>query len=254
MDERSDLYSLGVVFYTMMTGKPPFRGKNVNKIIHQQLALLPEELCKVRKDVPYSLSGVIMKLILKDPDLRYQSATGLLSDMNKIMEGNYTFKPGDSDFKIKLTYCTSIIGREGELEKAKKLLESVRNSNFRMLFVSGEAGLGKTSFLDEISKNVYENNGLFLKARCIDQKNKMPYQLFKELINEYIRYIERMESREFEVEIKRLREIIDTFGEIFITLNPAIKKYLKNVEKLDSLEPERENQRLLMVLANFFIK
>ena len=253
VDERSDLYSLGVVFYAMLTGKPPFRGKDINKLIHQQLALMPEELYKVRRDVPYSLSEVIMKLLLKDPDLRYQSATGLLSDINKIMEGDYTFKPGDDDFKVKLTYNTSIIGREEELRQAKSLLESVRDGNSKMLLVSGEAGSGKTSFVYEISKNVYENNGLFLNARCIDQKNKMPYQLFKELINEYIRHIEGMEPKEFKAEVKRLREITEPFGEIFINLNSSIGKYLKNVQKLDHLEPERENQRLLMVLANFFI-
>ncbi|MDQ2086864.1 protein kinase [Herbivorax sp. ANBcel31] len=254
VDERSDLYSLGVVFYAMMTGTPPFRGKDVNKILHQQLALLPEELCKIREDVPYSLSGVIMKLLLKDPDLRYQSAAGLLFDLERIIEGNYTFKPGDRDFKVKLTYNTRITGRETELKIAQKLLDSARNGNSKMLLVAGESGSGKTSFVDEISKNVYENNGVFLKSRCLDQKNKIPYQIFKELINEYISYIERMESKEFDAEIKRLREIVEPFGEIFITLNPSMKKYLGKVQKLNSLDPQRENQRLLMVLAKFFIK
>ncbi|TYQ16190.1 UNVERIFIED_CONTAM: serine/threonine protein kinase/GAF domain-containing protein/predicted ATPase [Acetivibrio alkalicellulosi] len=254
IDERSDLYSLGVVFYAMMTGVPPFRGSDVNKILHQQLALLPTELHKVRDDIPFSLSEVIMKLLLKDPDLRYQSAPGLLKDIEKIINGNYSFKPGDNDYKLKLTYNTRLIGRDKEIKRAQRLIEGVRNGYASVLLVRGEAGSGKTSFVEEISKNVYQHEGVFLKARCLNQKNKTPYQLFKEIIDEYIRYIERMKSEELEGEIERLRGIIGSFGQIFIELNPAIKKYLSSIDKLMPLEPERENQRLLMVLADFFMK
>ncbi|MFZ5985545.1 MAG: protein kinase domain-containing protein [Bacillota bacterium] len=253
VDERSDLYSLGVILYTLLAEEPPFKGNDVNKILHQHLAFQPPELYKVKEDIPYSLNEVVMKLLLKDPDQRYQSASGLLYDIGEIAKGNYSFIPGHNDPKVKLTYNTRIVGREMEIKRAGELLEGSKSGLAGILLIGGEAGVGKTGLVDEISRIVLEQDGIFLKARCVDQKSKIPYQIFKELINEYIRYIERMEHDEFEKERERLREIVGPFGEIFIGLNPSMEKYLDRSHKIMPLEPERENQRLLMVLAEFFI-
>lgn len=254
IDERSDLYSLGVIFYTLLSGEPPFKGENINKILHQQLAYQPPELYKLRSNVSHAINNVVMKLIEKDPDLRYQSAQGLIYDINEIIRGNESFTPGINDSKIKLSYNTRIVGRDKEIDIMKKLFQMASQGSGRVLLIGGEAGIGKSALMDEISRYIYENNGVILKARCVEQQNKTPYHLFRILLDQYINYIEKMDAGAFENEVKRLNRIAGDFGEIYVDLNPSIGKYLNNIKKVMTLEPERENRRLVMALAELLLK
>jgi|LSQX01.3.fsa_nt_gb serine/threonine protein kinase/signal transduction histidine kinase len=253
IDERSDLYSLGVMFYTLLAGEPPFKGKDVNRVLHQQVAFQPPDLYKVRDNIPFSLNDVVMKLIQKDPDLRYQTAKGLLFDLKEIIKGNYTFIPGANDVRLKLTYNTRVIGREKEVEIITNHFNMARQGRGSVLLLKGEAGVGKSALMDEISELLYENNAILLKGRCIEQKNKTPYQLFRGLTDQYISYLEKMEPENFKREVSRLKKLSGDFGKIYIDLNPSMEKYIGSPKQITALEPERENRRLLMMLSEFFL-
>ena len=122
VDERSDLYSLGVIFYQLLTGKPPFQENSISKLLHKQVAFLPPRPSQIKPDIPQVFDQIVMKLLAKDPDLRYQSAQGLLYDLERYESGEKDFPAGERDQKVKITYQTKLIGREAEISMLKELL------------------------------------------------------------------------------------------------------------------------------------
>ncbi len=140
LDERSDLYSLGVIFYHLLTGSLPFRTKELSKLLHQQVAFIPPKPSSANRDIPLALDDIIMKLISKDPDQRYQSAKGLLYDLERFQNGWNELIIGEKDQKIKLTYQTRLTGREVELGKLKRLYNKTLEGRGSICLIGAEAG------------------------------------------------------------------------------------------------------------------
>ncbi|MCX7923196.1 MAG: protein kinase [Clostridia bacterium] len=251
IDERSDLYSLGVILYHLLTGRRPFEGNDLSTLLHKQAAFVPVELRRVNSDIPHVLEEITMKLLIKDPDMRYQSARGLLYDIQRFIQGQRDFTIGEKDQKLKLTYHTSVVGREEEINKVKKAICEAELGKGRVFLIGGEAGIGKSRLVEEIKSYVYENKGIFLRARCLNHDNKTPYQPFKDAIDEYINLLNRMEKEAVQREIRRIKDVIGDLGEIVASLNPQIEGLLGENRKLVKLDPERESQRHLMVLTDF---
>jgi serine/threonine-protein kinase len=82
-DPRSDLYSLGIVMYEMVAGKPPFTGENPVSIAYKQVHDAPQPLVQIVADVPRSFEAIVAKLLAKDPKLRYPSAAALRDDLRR---------------------------------------------------------------------------------------------------------------------------------------------------------------------------
>ncbi len=251
VDERSDLYSLGIMFYRLLTGELPFRGADAGRLLHQQAAAVPVSPCKINKEIPAVLEAITMKLLAKDPDLRYQSAGGLLYDINRYIKGDTGFYIGGGDRKDRLTYRTKLVGRKRETEEIAGLIRKAQQGKGSVCLIGGEAGSGKSRLVEEL-KNVYRQDLSFLEARCLNHENKTPYQPFRDILDEYIGALEKSGAEAKETEAAKMREISGDFGEILVRLNPRIKRFLGETKALVELEPARENQRFLRVLSDFF--
>ncbi|MBU1076737.1 MAG: DUF2791 family P-loop domain-containing protein, partial [Spirochaetes bacterium] len=255
IDERSDLYSLGIVFYNLLTGELPFKAKDTGALLHQQVAVEAPALHKVKPNIPAILNEIVMKLLFKDPELRYQSARGLLHDIQRYRKGEKEFIIGQQDQKVKLTYQTRLVGREEEVGKIKELFNNVKQGEGSICLIGGEPGVGKTRLVEAIQEYAYEQGyavgGLFIRGRCLNQENKIPYQPIRDALNEYVKKIERLDKKEKQKEQERLNKILGELGDIIIRLNPNIEQILGEVPDLVPLEPERENQRFLMVVSKF---
>ncbi|MBN1898119.1 MAG: diguanylate cyclase [Spirochaetes bacterium] len=252
IDERSDLYSLGIIFYRLLTGELPFKAKETSKMLHQQVAIIPVKPGKVRPGISIELEEMVMKLLYKEQELRYQSAKGLLYDLERYQQGERGFVIGERDQKVKISYQTRLIGRENEINQIKKMFNKARDNQGRICLIGGEPGIGKSRLVEELRGYVYEEGGLFIGGRCLDQENKMPYQPFRDAINGYIKHFENMEHNDQEKERKRIKKVLGELGEIIIRLNGNMSEILGKVPDLVKLDPERENQRFLMVASNFF--
>ncbi|MBU1075845.1 MAG: AAA family ATPase, partial [Spirochaetes bacterium] len=255
IDERSDLYSLGIVFYNLLTGELPFKAKDTGALLHQQVAVEAPALHKVKPNIPKILNEIVMKLLLKDPELRYQSSRGLLHDIQRYCKGEKDFIIGQQDQKVKLTYQTRLVGREEELIKIKKMFDNAKDGKGSLCLIGGEPGVGKTRLVEAIQEYAYEQGyetgGLFIHGRCLNQENKIPYQPFRDALNEYVKKTEKLDSKKKEKERDRLHKIVGELGDIVIRLNPNMRDILGEVPDLVPLEPEKENQRFLLVVSNF---
>ncbi|HCC08136.1 MAG TPA: hypothetical protein DEP72_08290 [Clostridiales bacterium] len=254
IDERSDLYSLGVVAYELLTKVLSFNGENISKILHQQVATIPVRPMGINKNIPIEIDEIISKLLEKDPDLRYQSAKGLLYDLERYENGEKEFVVGENDPKLKISYKTRMIGREDEFDKIRALAKYAQNGQGNICLIAGEAGVGKSRFVEEVKNYVHANEGLFISGRCVNKENKEPYYPFKLAIDEYVKKFEKLNDDEHQKEVMRIKENIGDLGEIIVKINPEIKKIIGEQKPLIELDKDKENKRFMMVAADFFSK
>ena len=252
IDERSDLYSLGIIFYQLLTGELPFKEKTISTLLHQQVTFNPIPTTTINSDIPQIMDEIVSKLMNKEQGSRYQSAKGLLYDLDLFMSGTKEFVVGSNDQKVKLTYQAKLVGREEELNNIKHLINNAQNNNGNICLIGGEAGVGKTRLVQAIKTDIYYKGGLYLEGCCISQENKIPYQPFKDVINEYIDKVEKMSSDDRNREIKRINKVLGKLGGIINIINPNMKRILGTMPALVQLEPEKQNKRFLTVLSNFF--
>lgn len=253
VDERSDLYSLGVILYQLLTGILPYTGDSISSIIHQHIAKIPPTPSEVNNQLPGILDRITLKLLEKEPEKRYQSARGLQRDLERFQRGDFSFVPGSDDQLVKLNFRTRLVGRDGEFGALKGALKSAREGRGRACLVQGEAGMGKTRLVDELRDRIAgEEAGPFISGKCFSGENKTPYGPFRDAMNAYLRIFKRYDP-ERQREIRdSIREKTGDLGELLLRLNPLMKEILGECPPLVELEPDRENKRFLMVVSGFF--
>lgn len=252
VDERSDLYSLGVIFYQLITGELPFRGDSVSSIIHQHIAQIPNPPVKVKPNTSKTIERIILKLLEKEPEKRYQSASGILSDLERYKNGERDFELGINDKFIRLNFRTNLIGMDKELDSLKKMFDEVAEEKGRICLISGHAGIGKSRLVEELRDHVYSNAGLFIDGKCFSGESKVPYGPFKDALNIYLNiYGKYSEKKKLNIK-EKIKNSVGELGEIILKLNPMMKEIISECPPLVELEPDRENKRFLMVAGKFF--
>jgi tetratricopeptide (TPR) repeat protein len=252
VDERSDLYSLGVIFYQLLTNQLPFKGKDVGTLLHQQVAKMPQAVSELNPKIPRVIEEIVMKLLQKDVEKRYQTAAGLIGDLNRFQQGETIFTIATKDKLRRLTYRTSLIGREKELLHLQELFNQAQAGQGKLCLIAAEAGRGKSRLVSELRSYVYERGGIFIEGKCFRQDNKLPYQPFTEALNEYIKKVEYSPSQQRDKTIIRIKERLGELGRVIERISPLIQRLIGESPPLVELEPERENRRFLTTTSNFF--
>ena len=156
-DSRADLYSLGVLLYKMSTGILPCFADETIEIVHQQLAQKPEPPSSINRSIPEPLSEIISKLLEKNPDKRYQTAYGLAQDLILLYKNLTTpgiknsFHLAQFDIVPKLKFADKLYGRDTERQLLRDEIVQLQNGKFKIIKISGKAGVGKTSLVNEIN-------------------------------------------------------------------------------------------------------
>jgi len=254
VDERSDLYSLGIIFYQLLTGQPPFAAKDLATLLHQQIAKPPVPPRQLKLEIPQLLEEMVIKLLKKEPEERYQSAQGLLEDLRRYRDGDAAFILGQSDCLKKLNYHTRLIGREAELQTLQQAYQQACLGRGSVCLIGGEAGRGKSRLVEEMGRHVLGRGGWWVMGRCFDQENKIPYQPFVDSLNEYLRGLDQQTPDMRAAAISRMQAQVGGLGEVVCRLNPLLRPLLGDQPELVSLDPEKENRRFLMVCSQFFRK
>jgi len=170
VDQRADLYSLGISLYELATGHLPFDSSNALQVLHDQLARLPRPPADMHPRIPGVLSDIILRLLEKEPDRRYQSAEGLLHDLAMLRETlaseeGATFALGERDFPSQLTSPSRLIGREHEIAALHDAFERALTSAERGVLIVGGQGVGKTALINELRPVASARHGWFVSAK-----------------------------------------------------------------------------------------
>ncbi len=250
LDYRTDFYSLGIVFYEMLVGHPPFQSVNAIELVHAHLAKHPLPPHKVNRQLPRAISHIIMKLIAKSPETRYQNARGLKADLltcwhqlqttGKIEE----FICGQQDRSDKFQLSPKIYGRDNELGKLLQTFERVKHGATELLLVTGPAGIGKSALIQQIYKPLVQRYGYFVAGKFDHSQRHLPYHAIIQASRDLLTQI----LTESEERIHYWQELLNnTLGDSL----PLLLEVLPELEILLGVPPAATWSSLLEIQYRF---
>ncbi|MEO7085013.1 MAG: AAA family ATPase [Gemmatimonadaceae bacterium] len=192
LDYRTDFYSLGASFYEMLTGSRPFETDDEMELVHWQIARDPVPAHRRNPDVSLALSKIVSKLMAKKAEARYQSAGGLVSDLETVRAGGSLerFEPGRNDRSDRFQIPERLYGREGEVEKLLEAFERTRRGRAELMLVSGYSGVGKSALIHEVHKPITRARGYFISGKFDQFQRNVPYSglvaAFKDLVRQLL--------------------------------------------------------------------
>ncbi len=229
VDYRSDFYSLGATFYHLLTGKPPFTADDALGLVHCQIAATPQAPNDIDPAIPPAVSRIIMKLMAKMAEDRYQSGLGLKEDLDRCKHmldetGNIAdFEPGMHDHPDRLRIPQKLYGRKQEIKQLLAAYERVCAGKSELLLVTGYDGAGKTALVHEAYRPTLTQRGYFIEGKHDSLQRSVPYSGFGQALAGFVNYL-LMES---EAELTEWREKIQTAvgsnGRVLIEVIPNLE-------------------------------
>jgi diguanylate cyclase (GGDEF)-like protein len=214
VDQRADLYALGATFYELASGLPPFGTSDPLRLSHDHLARMPVPPNRVNSAVPPVLSEIIMHLLEKEPDRRYQTADGLVHDLVRLNDARLdvsasTFAVGERDFPLRLVAPSRLVGRETEIAALGRALADAASGRCRTVLVSGGPGVGKSALIDQLRPIVAANNGWLVAGRFDRYRRDRDF----DAVWQGIRSLGRLLLAEPDEELAEMRErMLDVLG------------------------------------------
>jgi len=191
VDFRSDFYNIGIIFYYMLAGKLPFCSDNSTGLIDKHLFESPEPLHIIDSTIPRPISDMVGKLMEKNAEDRYQSAKGILFDL-QLMLTEYDDDTGlcsvvlaENDFSERLLISQKLYGRSNEFEKLLSAFKRVSAGSKEIVFVSGRAGTGKTTFVRELHKHVAWKKGQLISGKYDQSQRSRPFSALFEAFRDF---------------------------------------------------------------------
>src|SRR5918999_2495209 len=184
VDQRADLFALGATLYELATGEPPFGTGDPLRLTHDHLARVPVPPAKVNPAVPGPLSEIILHLLEKEPDHRYQTADGVLFDLEQLRAGT-AIRVGEHDVPLRLLPPSRLVGREDEIAALETAFEDALAGRCRAVLVGGAPGVGKTALVDQLRPVVTGRDGWFVAGKFDQYRRDLEfdgvYQAFRAL-------------------------------------------------------------------------
>lgn len=256
LDYRTDFYSLGVTFYRMFTGRLPFLTDSPLELVHCHIAKVPPAPVEVDEKIPRPLSAIIMKLLAKAAEDRYQGIHGLKTDLEECLnrlenKDGKDFDIGKNDFTDRLRISEKLYGREKEILTLIRLFGDITEGKKEMIFVSGMPGIGKSALINEIHKPIVEKYGYFGSGKYDQYDKNIPYsaifQAFGRLLKQFL-----SESEEKIDQLKKdILAAVGENGRVIIDMIPEVEFITGKQPDVQELPPIESQNRFNVVFQDF---
>ncbi|MEG4085668.1 AAA family ATPase [Microcoleus sp. POL10_C6] len=273
LDYRTDFYSLGATFYELLTNKLPFDTSDVLELVHSHLAKQPLSPSQVNPEIPQIVSDIVMKLMGKNAEERYQSAIGIKADLEECLDQLHSnnnisvFPLGSQDISDRFQIPQKLYGREREIDSLLTAFETVSShrqdacptSNHRqdacatssMMLISGYSGIGKSALVQELYKPITQQRGYFISGKFDQYQRNIPYSAIVNAFQDLAKQL----LAESEANLKEWREkLLDALGingQVMIDVIPEIELIIGKQPAPPELGAAEAENRFNFVFQNF---
>ncbi|KER68438.1 hypothetical protein HR51_28630 [Burkholderia cepacia] len=258
VDARSDLYSLGVTLYLLSTGTLPFVAADATEWIHRHIARNPVPPSERVRHVPEPVSRIVMKLLAKTPEDRYQTAWGVERDLRRCLNQWETqgriddFLPGQRDMPDRLVIPDTLYGRSREIDTLVAAFERVaRGDAPALVLVTGQSGIGKSAVVHQLHKALVPPRGLFAAGKFDRDKRDIPYSTLTQALEKLVRPL--LSQREAELGTWRdaMLNALGPNASLMTGLVPDLALIIGEPPPVPDLPPRQAQDRFQMVFERF---
>ncbi|KAB8318675.1 PAS domain S-box protein [Tolypothrix campylonemoides VB511288] len=247
LDYRTDFYSLGVTFYELLTGQLPFPTQDILTLVHCHIARPPIPPHELNAAIPKPISDLILKLMAKNAEDRYQSAWGIKADLERCSEQFTTtgqiahIQLGLQDVSDQFQIPQKLYGREAEIAallaafervasrgnvgEAHRPESGIENPQFKveMMLVSGYAGIGKSALVQELYKPITANRGYFISGKFDQFRRNIPYSAIVDALQKLVQQLLGEPDEQVQQWRSRLLTALGSNGQIIIDVIPEVE-------------------------------
>ncbi|HEY9704042.1 MAG TPA: AAA family ATPase, partial [Allocoleopsis sp.] len=258
LDYRSDFYSLGVTFYELLTHQLPFTTEDPLELIHSHLAKIPLSPKEIKPEIPQVISDIVMKLLAKTAEERYQSAWGIKADLIQCLNQLETtgiissFPLATQDIDQRFQISQKLYGREQETAELLTTFERItQGTHIEMMLVSGYSGLGKSSLVHELYQPITAAKGYFISGKFDQLQKNIPYSAVIQAFNELIKQLLTESANKLQEWREKILNTLGNNAQIIIDVIPDIELIIGKQSPVPELPAMEAQNRFNIVLTNF---
>ena len=284
LDYRTDFYSLGVTFYELLTNQLPFESVDALELVHCHIAKQPTPPHEINPEIPLPVSEIVMKLMAKIAEDRYQSTWGIKADLETCIERYKTgeikaFSLGYQDIYPQLQLPQKLYGRESQIESLLSAFDRVASGQEKqvgaglannlssprttksqnvcvqgqteLMLISGYSGIGKSALVQELYKIITKKNGYFIAGKFDQLQRDIPYQALVAAFQELVRQLLTETQPQLQQWQEKIRRALGSNGQIIIDVIPEVELIIGKQNPVPELPATEARNRFNLAFQNF---
>lgn len=258
IDYRTDFYSLGITFYELLTGQLPFYANDPMELVYCHIAQIPVAPNIVNPLIPDALNNIVLKLMAKTSEERYQTAHGLQSDLEQcrsLFEKNgriTTFDIGQDDLSDVFVIPEKLYGRTLEVEALLNTFERVAQGTSELMLLLGKSGVGKTAVVNEIHKPIVRRRGYFIQGKFDQFQQSIPFSALLQAFQDLCQQLLTESTEKIEQWRIKILEAVGDNGQVVIEVIPEVELLIGPQPPIAVLDPGPTLNRFNLVFQRFF--